>query len=154
MSRQMDDRSPSGAENRSEQSESATSSQVTSSSGRGLRRFVLGGLLVALLLAGGVSLFASANPDGLDSVTRAGCTFNAQDEVVSGSCLAQKAREHGLAGSPFAGYATEGVAGSASTAISGVVGVLVTLGVAFGVTLVLRRRTSPARSTVTPSSGR
>jgi cobalt/nickel transport protein len=154
MSGHLGDGGLSDAEARSEQNGSAASSQVTPSGGPGLRRFVLGGLLVALLLAGGVSLFASANPDGLDSVTRAGCTFNAQDEVVSGSCLAQKAREHGLAGSPFAGYATEGVGGSASTAISGVVGVLVTLGVAFGVTLVLRRRTAPTRSAVTPSSGR
>lgn len=110
---------------------------------RGLRGFVVLGLLVALLLAGVVSAFASANPDGLDAVTRAGCTFNAQDEIVSGHCVAQQARAHGLEASPFAGYQTRGVDGAASTGVSGVVGVLVTLGVALGLATVLRRRTAP-----------
>ena len=110
----------------------------------GLRRFVVLGLLVALLLAGVVSAFASASPDGLDSVTRAGCTFNQADEIVSGSCLAQQARAHGLEDSPFAGYQTRGVAGAASTGVSGIVGVLVTLGIAFGLATVLRRR-GPSR---------
>jgi len=106
----------------------------------GLRRFVVVGLLVALVLAGVVSAFASSSPDGLDSVTRAGCTFNAHGEVVSGSCIAQQARAHGLADSPFAGYRTHGIAGSASTGVSGVVGVLATLAIAFGLAAALRRR--------------
>jgi cobalt/nickel transport protein len=108
----------------------------------GLRRFVVLGVLIALLLAGVVSAFASASPDGLDSVTRAGCTFNAQDEVVSGTCVAQQAREHGLDGSPFAGYETRGVDGVASTGLSGVAGVLVTLVIALGLAALLRRRGS------------
>jgi cobalt/nickel transport protein len=110
----------------------------------GLRRFVVLGVLVALLLAGVVSAFASASPDGLDSVTRAGCTFDAHGEVVSGHCLAQQARAHGLQDSPFAGYQTQGVEGAASTGLSGVVGVLVTLGIALGLATLLRRR-GPSR---------
>jgi cobalt/nickel transport protein len=110
----------------------------------GLRRFVVLGLLTALLLAGVVSAFASASPDGLDTVTRAGCTFDAHGDVVAGHCLAEQARAHGLQDSPFAGYQTRGVGGAASTGVSGVVGVLVTLGIAFGLATVLRRR-GPSR---------
>jgi cobalt/nickel transport protein len=110
----------------------------------GLRRFVVVGLLVALVLAGVVSAFASAAPDGLDSVTRAGCTFDAHGEVASGSCIAQQARAHGLESSPFAGYHTRGVGGAASTGMSGVAGVLATLAIAFGLATALRRR-GPSR---------
>lgn len=110
----------------------------------GLRRFVVLGVLIALLLAGVVSAFASASPDGLDSVTRAGCTFDARGEVVSGRCVAQQARAHGLQDSPLAGYQAKGVAGPASTGVSGVAGVLVTLAIAFGLATVLRRR-GPSR---------
>jgi cobalt/nickel transport protein len=110
----------------------------------GLRRFVVVGLLVALVLAGVASAFASAAPDGLDSVTRAGCTFDAHGEVVSGSCIAQQARAHGLESSPFACYRTRGVCGPASTGVSGVVGVLATLAIVFGLATVLRRR-GPSR---------
>jgi cobalt/nickel transport protein len=110
----------------------------------GLRRFVVLGVLIALLLAGVVSAFASASPDGLDSVTRAGCTFDAHGDVVSGQCLAQQARAHGLQDSPFAGYQTKGVGGAASTGVSGVAGVLLTLAIAFGLATVLRRR-GPSR---------
>ena len=106
----------------------------------GLRRFVVLGVLIALVLAGVVSAFASASPDGLDSVTRAGCTFNARGEVASGNCIAQQARAHGLESSPFAGYKTRGVGGAASTGVSGVVGVLATLAIAFGLAAALRRR--------------
>jgi cobalt/nickel transport protein len=110
----------------------------------GLRRFVVLGVLIALLLAGAVSAFASASPDGLDSVTRAGCTFNSHGEVVSGNCIAQQARAHGLESSPFAGYTTRGLGGAASTGVSGVVGVLATLAIAFGLAAALRRR-GPSR---------
>ncbi|WP_246248317.1 PDGLE domain-containing protein, partial [Micromonospora maritima] len=64
--------------------------------------FLLGGLLVALLLAGVVSNYASSHPDGLDSSLLKGCTVNADDEITGGSCPAQQARDHELADSPLA----------------------------------------------------
>ena len=39
-------------------------------------RFLLGFLLAALVIAGGLSYFASPDPDGLDSVTLHGCTVS------------------------------------------------------------------------------
>ena len=40
------------------------------------------GVIVALVLAGVVSNFASGSPDGLDSVLREGCTFDSNDQIV------------------------------------------------------------------------
>lgn len=103
--------------------------------------FVLGGLLVALLLAGVVSNFASAHPDGLDSSLREGCVFDADDTIVGGSCPAQQAREHELADSPLADYGVRGVDNEyLSTGLSGVVGVLLTFTVGGGLFWLLRRR--------------
>jgi cobalt/nickel transport protein len=44
--------------------------------------FLAGGLLVALLLAGVVSNYASSHPDGLDSSLLKGCTVDADDNIV------------------------------------------------------------------------
>ena len=100
-----------------------------------------GGLLVALVLAGIVSNFASGSPDGLDSVLRDGCTFDSNDEIVSGTCGAQGATEHDLGDSPLSDYGVKGVDNSfLSTGLSGVVGVLVTLGIGYGLFVLLRSR--------------
>ena len=102
--------------------------------------FIGAGLLVALVLAGVVSNFASSSPDGLDTVTRQGCEFNEDDEIIGGQCLAQEAQDHELAGSPFADYSFVGVDNPfLATAISGVLGVLVTFGVAGGLFWLVRR---------------
>lgn len=89
-------------------------------------RFLLGFLLAALVIAGGLSYLASPDPDGLDSVTLDGCTVTATDagERLDGTCIAQNATDHGLAGSPLADYAVGGRAGT--TGLAGVIGVLVT----------------------------
>ena len=71
--------------------------------------FVAGGLLVALLLAGVVSNYASSHPDGLDSSLLKGCTVDADDKITGGSCPAQRARDHELADSPLADYGMRGV---------------------------------------------
>lgn len=102
------------------------------------RTFLLGFLLVALLVAGGLSHLASSAPDGLDTVTLSGCTLSAQGEPVGGTCLAQHAQEHGLAGSPLADYTVGGAEGS--TGLAGIAGVLVTLLVAGGLFRALRTR--------------
>ncbi|WP_433531754.1 PDGLE domain-containing protein [Micromonospora sp. CA-263727] len=102
--------------------------------------FVVGGLLVALLLAGVVSNFASAHPDGLDSSLREGCTFDADDEIVDGNCPAQQAKEHEIGG-PLADYGIAGLDNDfLSTGLSGVLGVLLTFVVAGGAFWLVRRR--------------
>lgn len=103
--------------------------------------FVAVGLLVALLLAGVVSNYASSHPDGLDSSLLKGCTVDADHEITGGSCPAQQAKDHELADSPLADYGIRGVDnGFLSTGLSGVVGVLLTFAVGGGVFWLLRRR--------------
>jgi cobalt/nickel transport protein len=106
-----------------------------------MKKFLIGGLLVALLLAGVVSSFASGSPDGLDYAAREGCTFNADDEITGGTCMAQQEQEHQLAGSPLADYAVRGIDNEfLATGLSGVIGVLITFAVGGGLFWVLRRR--------------
>jgi cobalt/nickel transport protein len=92
------------------------------------KALVVTGVLVALLLAGVVSFYASTSPDGLNRV--------AQDKGFSST-----EREHASDGSPFAGYDTAGLSdGRLSKGVAGVVGSLVVLALAGGLTLVVRRR--------------
>ncbi|MGB0970612.1 MAG: PDGLE domain-containing protein [Mycobacterium sp.] len=88
--------------------------------------------VATLVIAGAVSYFASASPDGLDSTTLHGCEVaeTAAGEVLTGDCIAQHAEEHHLADSPLADYAVGGREGMGG--IAGVIGVLVTVVVALG----------------------
>jgi len=89
---------------------------------------VAGGLVVALLLGGGVSYFASSAPDGLNRV--------AADEGFDDT-----EGDHAAADSPFAGYETDGVdQGWLTGGIAGVVGVGLTFLVAAGLVVAVRRR--------------
>lgn len=93
------------------------------------RALLLVGFLLALVLAGGVSYYASDAPDGLTKV--------AEDKGFAG-----EASDHDLADSPVADYEVRGV-GDARLAggLAGVIGVVATLavgGVLF--TVVSRRR--------------
>jgi cobalt/nickel transport protein len=113
--------------------------------------FYGGFLVVALLLAGLVSYLADPNPDGLDAVTRQGCTTVEVDgqEQLQGDCIAQREAPHATEGSPLAGYAVGG--DDALTGVAGVIGVLATLLVAGGLFWLLRRRSrGPAGG---PSAG-
>jgi cobalt/nickel transport protein len=102
--------------------------------------FVVGGLLVALLLAGVVSNFASSDPDGLDSSLLKGCTVDADGTITGGTCPAQREEEHEVGG-PLADYGVSGVDNEfLSTALSGVLGVLLTFAVAGGAFWLVRRR--------------
>jgi cobalt/nickel transport protein len=106
--------------------------------------FLLGGLLVALLLAGVVSSFASSSPDGLDSAAREGCTFDADDNITGGTCMAQGEQDHQMKDSPLADYGIRGIDNEfLSTGLSGVIGVLLTFGVGAGVFWLVRRRGAP-----------
>jgi cobalt/nickel transport protein len=102
-------------------------------------RFLLGFLLAALVIAGGLSSLASPDPDGLDAVTLHGCTVSetASGEHLDGTCIAQHATDHPMAAGPLAGYAVGGHAGT--TGLAGIVGVLVTALAAGLLFRVLRR---------------
>ena len=90
------------------------------------RALLLSGFLVALLLAGVVSIYASSSPDGLSRV--------AQDHGFS-----HTAREHDRG--PLAGYDVPGLGSPAlSRGAAGVAGSLVVLVLAGGLALAVRRR--------------
>ena len=115
------------------------------SSGPGQRhrepmRFFIAFGVVALLIAGVLSYLASSSPDGLDSVTLNGCHVTEVNgaEQLSGECIAQNARDHGMAGSPLADYTVGG--DDSLLGLSGVIGVLVTLAVAGGLFWLARPR--------------
>jgi hypothetical protein len=95
------------------------------------RRFFLAFAAVALLLAGVVSTFASASPDGLERV--------AEEQGI-----ARTAKDHPLDDGPMADYGIDAVDnGMLSTGLAGVVGVLVVLTLSAGVAYAVRRK-SPA----------
>lgn len=92
------------------------------------RVLVVAGVLVALLLAGVMSFYASGSPDGLNRVAR--------DQG-----LASVETDHAGADTPMAGYETRGVDDDRlSTGLAGVTGAVVVLVLAGGLTLVVRRR--------------
>lgn len=95
---------------------------------RETRRPVAIGLAASLAVAGVVSLFASASPDGLEFVGESvGFAGSAQDSAV--------------AGSPLADYGLSFVSNPlVSGALAGVVGVLVTIALGMGLALLARRR--------------
>ncbi|WP_033344394.1 PDGLE domain-containing protein [Catenuloplanes japonicus] len=106
-----------------------------------MRKFILAGLLAALLLAGVVSSFASSSPDGLDSASTKGCTTDADGEITGGTCIAQGAKDHELADSPLADYGIRGIDNAyLSTGLSGIAGVLLVFAVSGGAFWLLRSR--------------
>lgn len=86
------------------------------------------GLAASLVLAGFVSFYASASPDGLEKV--------AHDKGIDA-----KAREHASAGSPLADYGVEDVSNARlSGGLAGVIGVGVTVVAGSAVFWAVRRR--------------
>jgi len=96
------------------------------------RRFFAAAIVVTLLVAGGLSSYASSHPDGLEHVAaQTGFLGSAEDSAA--------------ADGPLAGYETSGVDdGRLSGGVAGVVGVLVMLLLSTGLFWVLRRRTPAA----------
>jgi len=116
--------------------------------------FLAGGLLVALLLAGVVSNFASSSPDGLDATARKGCTFDAQGNITGGTCMAQREQDHQMKDSPLADYGIKGIDNPyLSTGLSGILGVLITFGVGTGVFYLVRRRKPTAKAATGDGDG-
>jgi cobalt/nickel transport protein len=96
------------------------------------RTLVLAGVVVALLLAGVVSFYASSHPDGLEYVAERTGFIDSADHQAAGD-------------GPFAGYATRGVEDARlSGGVAGVVGTLVVLVLAGGLGFAVRRRGSSA----------
>jgi cobalt/nickel transport protein len=108
---------------------------VTHSTHQRNRAFVLAGLGAALLIAVLLSPFASQNPDGLDRVS--------QDQKFD-----TKAREDAPARqlpfySVFEEYSVRGVPAEIATPLAGLVGTLVTFGLAWGVGKLVVRQPGP-----------
>lgn len=96
------------------------------------RRLFLVGLLVALLIAGVGSYYASSHPDGLEFVAhKTGFLDSAKDSHT--------------AGSPMADYQTKGVDNERlSGGLAGVTGSLLVLVLAGGTAWAVRRRGRPS----------
>jgi len=111
-------------------------------------RFWIGFAVVTLLIAGGVSYFASSSPDGLDSATLKGCEVveTVDGEELRGDCIAQHARDHAMAASPLADYAIAGKDGTGG--LAGIVGAVVTVVVAGGAFWLISRSRAKPKSTV------
>jgi cobalt/nickel transport protein len=92
------------------------------------RRFVAVGLLLALLVAGVASFYASSHPDGLEHVAeQTGFLDSAEGSAADDS--------------PIADYQTRGVDDARlSGGIAGVLGALATLAIAGGLFFALRPR--------------
>lgn len=96
------------------------------------RAFVIAGLGVALLIAVFLSPFASQNPDGLDRVS--------QDLKFDDKALENAPAKQLPFHSVFDEYALRGVPEGIATPLAGLIGTLVTFGLAWGVgKLVVRR---------------
>ncbi|MDI9886528.1 energy-coupling factor ABC transporter permease [Streptomyces sp. HNM0645] len=92
------------------------------------RPVLLAGLVISLLLAGFVSFYASANPDGLERV--------AADKGID-----KEVEDHAAADSPLADYGVTSIDNvRVSGGLAGVIGVGATLVVGTGVFVVVRRR--------------
>jgi cobalt/nickel transport system permease protein len=106
---------------------------------RSHRKVWLTGLAASLVLAGFVSFYASASPDGLE-------------KVASDKGIDSKAEEHAAADSPLADYSIEGLTDSRiSGGLAGVIGVGVTVVAGTGVFWAVRKRRT-SDSDTSPSS--
>ncbi|MHB9753261.1 energy-coupling factor ABC transporter permease [Streptomyces sp. BYX5S] len=107
---------------------------------RSSRKVWLTGLAASVVLAGFVSFYASADPDGLEKV--------AHDKGID-----KKTEEHASSDSPLADYGVKDITDARlSGGLAGVIGVGVTVVAGTGVFWALRRRrTSDATSTEVPA---
>lgn len=97
------------------------------------------GLVTSLLLAGFVSFYASANPDGLE-------------KVAADNGIDKKAEEHASADSPLADYGVKDVADARlSGGLAGVIGVGVTVAAGTGVFWAVRKRRTAETSDASPA---
>lgn len=96
------------------------------------RCFLVAGFVVALLVAGFASYYASSHPDGLEYVAEETGFLSSQEESATGD-------------SPFADYQTAGIENArVSGGVAGVLGTTLVLVVGGGLFWLLRRRRSQA----------
>jgi len=119
--------------------DAAPEPQLTPAPAGRTRTVWLSGLAASLVLAGVVSFYASASPDGLEKV--------AADKGIDA-----KAEPHAAADSPLADYGVEGITdGRLSGGLAGVIGVGATIVAGTGVFWAVRkRRTDEDSPAVTP----
>ncbi|MBT2408249.1 MULTISPECIES: energy-coupling factor ABC transporter permease [unclassified Streptomyces] len=114
---------------------------VVARSARSTKKVWATGLVTALVLAGFVSYYASASPDGLEKV--------AADQGID-----QKVKEHAAADSPLADYSVKDVSDARlSGGLAGVIGVGATVVAGTGIFWTVRRRRTDeltAASTTSP----
>ena len=92
------------------------------------RKFILAGLLISALLAGGASFYASSSPDGLEKVA---------EEIG----FIDTAKDSSNADTALADYGVKGVENERlSVGVAGVIGVIATGAVSGGLFLLLRRK--------------
>ena len=91
-------------------------------------RFVAAGFLVAALLAGGASYYASSHPDGLEKVAEdIGFIDSAKDSAV--------------AGSPLADYGIKGIDNArVSGGLAGILGIIATGAVGGALFMFIRKK--------------
>ncbi len=92
------------------------------------KKIVQIGLVTSIFVAAIISFYASSNPDGLEFVAeQVGFLNTAKDSVTAGSPLADYA---------FAGLENERI----SVALAGIIGVLLTAAISFGLFTFLKKR--------------
>jgi cobalt/nickel transport protein len=107
------------------------------------KRFWIISVIVTLVLAGFVSLFASASPDGLESVLLTGCDTTdggvVNEQSTGGTCVLQATGEHEIGGA-FADYGISFLDNEIlGASLAGILGVVLTLAVATGFFWLLAR---------------
>ncbi|MDG4860831.1 PDGLE domain-containing protein, partial [Streptomyces sp. T-3] len=106
--------------------------------GRSPRKVWITGLVASLILAGFVSFYASASPDGLEKV--------AADKGID-----KKVEDHAAKDSPLADYGVKDVTDARlSGGLAGVIGVGVTVAVGTGVFWVVRKRRATSEAAEAP----
>ncbi|MFJ3903291.1 energy-coupling factor ABC transporter permease [Streptomyces sp. NPDC090025] len=118
-----------------------TGSKGSGTSRASARKLWIAGLGTALVLAGFVSFYASASPDGLEKV--------AADKGIDA-----KVEPHAAADSPLADYGVKDISDARlSGGLAGVIGVTATLAVGSGAFWAVRRRRDSAAAATGSGSG-
>ena len=92
------------------------------------RKFIVMGVLISALLAGGASFYASSNPDGLE-------------KVAGDIGFIDTAKDHAKSDSTLAGYGVKGIENERlSGGVAGLIGVVATGAISGGLFLLLRRK--------------